>query len=56
MDPNIGAYIDIEAKINIGANISAWIQTQVHGYRLRGIEANKLLQENQNSHIDPLTF
>ena len=27
-----------------------------HGSRLRGIEANKLLQENQNSHIDPLTF
>ena len=26
------------------------------GYRHRGIEVNKLLQENQNSHIDPLKF
>ena len=24
MSSNIGAYIDIEAKINLGANIDAW--------------------------------
>ena len=42
--------MDIEVDIDIEASIDIDIKVDID------IEAKKLLQENQNSHINPLTF
>ena len=42
--------IDIEVDIYIEASINIDIKVDID------IEAKKLLQENQNSHMNPLTF